>query len=392
VETQGGVEIVSNPKAPMEAPATVRLQEQWRIGGESEAEGEFFGVIGQITTDPEGNVYLLDTQLSEVKVFSSDGAYLRTMGREGEGPGEFRQAQDMFFLPDGNLGVLQLAPGRIVVLSPQGEPMGDYPLPSTQGGASATLVSGHAMGKDLLLVFSENTPHEGRVDINRYLALIGPDGKEKKRILQSTRALEFVNFLFDETVWRTFDNRWQVAPGGELYAVETYQDYAISMWDAAGTKKRVIRRDYDRPQRNQAQKDEMYGIFDALLQNQLPQYTIKVSDTDPDITNIYPQDDGSLWVLNSRGTRARPDGAMGVFDVFDSQGRFVRQLTLMGEGQPMKDGYFFLGDRIFVVTGLLEANIASRGGHKGDDEAEADEAEPIEVISYTLGGAGAQAK
>jgi hypothetical protein len=319
VETQGGVEIVSNPKAPMEAPATVRLQEQWRIGGESEAEGEFFGVIGQITTDPEGNVYLLDTQLSEVKVFSSDGAYLRTIGREGEGPGEFRQAQDMFFLPDGNLGVLQLAPGRIVVLSPQGEPMGDYPLPSTQGGASAT-------------------------------------------------------------------------PGGELYAVETYQDYAISMWDAAGTKKRVIRRDYDRPQRNQAQKDEMYGIFDALLQNQLPQYTIKVSDTDPDITNIYPQDDGSLWVLNSRGTRARPDGAMGVFDVFDSQGRFVRQLTLMGEGQPMKDGYFFLGDRIFVVTGLLEANIASRGGHKGDDEAEADEAEPIEVISYTLGGAGAQAK
>jgi hypothetical protein len=247
VETQDGVEIVHNPMEPMEAPATVQLQEQWRIGGDSEEEGEFFGVIRQIAQDPEGNVYLLDTQLSEVKVFSPGGGYLRTIGREGEGPGEFRNAQDMFMLPDGNVGVLQLAPGRIVEISPEGEPMGDYPLPATEGGASATLVGGQTMGDNLVLVFSENTPHEGRVDIKRYLALIGPDGKEKTRLVESTRVLEFVNFLFDETVWRTFDNRWEVSPAGNLYAAVTYQDYAVTMWDAAGTKKRVITREYDRP-------------------------------------------------------------------------------------------------------------------------------------------------
>jgi hypothetical protein len=297
----------------------------------------------------------------------------------------------MFFLPDGNLGVLQLAPGRIVMLSPEGEPMGDYPLPATRGGASATLVSGHAMGENLLLVFSENTPRDGRVDINRFLALIGPDGKEKKRILESLRVLEFVNFLFDETVWRTFDNRWHVSLDGNLYAVETFQDYAITMWDAVGNKKRVITREYERPRRTQDQKDEMYGIFDALLQNQLPQYTIKISETDPDVTNIYPRTDGTLWVLNSRGTRTRPPGAIGVFDVLDSQGRFVRQLTLLGEGEPVKDGYFFMGDRIFVVTDLLEANIASRGGRKGGEE-EAEDPKPIEVICYAVGGTSAEVK
>ena len=55
----------------------------------------------------------------------------------------------------------------------------------------------------------------------------------------------------------------------------------------------------------------------------------------------------------------------------------------MGEGDPNEDGYFFLGDRLFVVTGQLEANIASRGGRVGDD-GEEEEPDPISVICYQL--------
>ena len=66
-------------------------------------------MIAQIATGPEGDIYLLDQQLTEVKVFSRAGDYLRTIGREGEGPGEFRRPGDMFLLPDGNVGVLQWA-------------------------------------------------------------------------------------------------------------------------------------------------------------------------------------------------------------------------------------------------------------------------------------------
>jgi hypothetical protein len=372
-----------NPKEALANPVTITLQELWRIGGDSDSDEEFFGVINQVTTDPAGNVYVLDRQLSEVKVFSPDGQYLRTIGREGEGPGEFRQALDMFFLPNGNLGVLQLAPGRIVMLSPEGEPMGDHPLPVDESGGTITLIAGQRMGENLLLVVNENTPHEGRVDITRALVLVDSNGAEKRRLLSSKRELEFVNFLLDETVWRTFDNRWRVAPNGELYAVGQYLDYEITVWDPEGNQKRVIRREYDHWDRTQEQKDDMYDIFDALLQNQLPEYTIKVSDHDPDISNIYPREDGTLWVLTSHGSRGRPEGSLGVFDVFDSDGRFVQTLTLMGEGEPIADGYFFLGDRLIVVTDLLEADIASRGGRVDGDEEE-EEPEPIAVICYKL--------
>jgi hypothetical protein len=386
IETVDGVEQVMNPATAMEAPATIALEELWRVGGDSEGEGELFGVISQVAMDADGNVYLLDQQLSEVGVFSAQGEYLRTIGREGEGPGEFRNPQDMFFLANGNLGVLQLAPGRVVMLTPEGDPAGDHPLPELEGGGVPTLVSGRALGDNLLLVTSKNTQGENKIDIHRSLIVADANGVQQKELLSSTRPLEFINFEFDETVWITFDNRWQVVPGGDLYAVEHFQDYEILAWDREGNEKRVIRREYEHYVRTDEQQQEWHDIFDGFLQNQLPQYEIKISKYDPDITQLYPREDGTLWVLTSHGSRGRPDGSIGVFDVFDAEGRFWKQVTLMGEGDPVSDGYYFLGDRIFVVTDQLEANLASRGGRPNQDGEDLEDAEPIAVICYRLNG------
>ena len=106
-ETRDGVLHVLNPAAPLEAPETIAPEELWRLGGDDEDEDVIFGVLTSIATDSEGNVYLLDMQLSQVYVYSSDGEYLNTIGREGEGPGEFRRAGDMFIAPDGNVAVMQ---------------------------------------------------------------------------------------------------------------------------------------------------------------------------------------------------------------------------------------------------------------------------------------------
>jgi hypothetical protein len=383
-ETVDGIEYAHNPAEPMDGATSAELTELWRIGGDSDGEGELFGVINRVKTDESGNVYLLDQQLNEVKVFSPDGEYLRTIGREGEGPGEFRNPLDMCFLADGNLAVMQMAPGRLVMFTPAGDPAGDHALPRLEGGGTPGLVRGDALGDRLLLLISTNTPGQNKVDIHRSLVLVDSDGVQQKQLLTSTRELEFIKFTFDETVWVTFDNRWSVLPGGDLYAVENYLPYEISVWNREGNKKRVIQREYTHYERSQEQRQEQHDIFDGFLQNQLPQYDIKVSPYDSDVTQIYPREDGSLWVLSSRGARDQPDGALGVFDVFDDEGHFVRQVTLLGQGDPLNDGYYFMGDRIYVVTGQLDANIASRGGRRGESEEETEEAEPISVICYQL--------
>ena len=39
------------------------------------------------------------------------GEHLRTVFREGDGPGEFRNASELAFMPDGNIGVMEMMPG-----------------------------------------------------------------------------------------------------------------------------------------------------------------------------------------------------------------------------------------------------------------------------------------
>jgi hypothetical protein len=381
VAQKDGVSYVMNPNEPMEAPVTIQLEENWRIGGDTDSEDEFFGVISRVATDKSGNIYLLDSQLNEVKVFGPDGSYVNTIGREGEGPGEFRRPQDMFFLPDGNLGVLQLAPGRIVMLTPGGEPAGDYPLAPKEAGDTPILIGGRLMGDHLVLVLNENNLQEGKIDITRCLAMFDSEGKEVKRLHEEVRTMEFASSIIDEKVWSTFDRRWDAGNDGTVYAVTQFPDYEIKVWNKDGSLKHVIARAYPHLKRDQAEIDRVRGIFEAFTR-QVPNAQIKVSEFDQDIASLHPRDDGTLWVLSADGSRKQPKGSLGVFDVFSREGRFVRRITLMGEGDPMQDGYFFVGDRLYVVTGFLDAAMAAQGGGSEDSEGEAD---PMAVISYQLG-------
>ena len=72
-----------------------------------------------------------------------------------------------------------------------------------------------------------------------------------------------------------------------------------------------------------------------------------------------------------------------MFDVYDRKGQFVKQITLKGEGDPRSDGYFFVKDRLFVVTDWLAAMMALQGGG-GDAEDAEEEPELMEIISYRL--------
>ena len=113
--------VVHNGPEPAAGLTSLHLEELWRIGGDEE-EDLFFGVVTQALTDDEGNVYLLDTQLSEVLVLFSDGEYICTLSRERDGPGEIRRATGMQWMPDGSLGLVRGMPSQVVRIDRQGNP------------------------------------------------------------------------------------------------------------------------------------------------------------------------------------------------------------------------------------------------------------------------------
>src|SRR4030042_973513 len=121
VETIAGVTYVHNPPTPLHPERTVAFEEDFTYKEKDEAGEIRIYKPGRYTVDAQDNVYIQDESDMAIKVFDPRGKYLRTIGRQGNGPGEFAQVGDMAILPDGRLLVTDFEARRTSFFSPEGQ-------------------------------------------------------------------------------------------------------------------------------------------------------------------------------------------------------------------------------------------------------------------------------
>lgn len=68
-----------------------RLVEELRIGTESGGPDYALSRVTSVRIDGDGSIYVSQPQENLIRVFDSEGRFVRRIGRSGEGPGEFRQ-------------------------------------------------------------------------------------------------------------------------------------------------------------------------------------------------------------------------------------------------------------------------------------------------------------
>ncbi len=383
---EGGVRHVRNAATPMEKPLTLQLEKLWRVGGDSEADGEFFGVITDIGVHPSGEVYLLDMQLSEVKVFSASGEYLRSIGREGEGPGEFRRPSSLFFDPQGNVGVVQMQPSRVVMLDPKGTPATLLALPNPEDGGFRMLSQGAYRGGSLVVQGSNFRRAENAMERTSALVRLDPSGKEVARFHATSSSTSMAKMVIRED---EFGFSWTVGPQGNVYAALD-RTWKVQVWNPDGSVERVIELDYKPVMRTPAEMEAERKRMSSRIMIRGPggrlQPEFEVSDRERDIQWLAVADDGHLWVLSSRGVRDLPAGTIGHFDVFDAQGRYVQRVTLKGEGSFEEDRLVLAGECFFVIKQFAAAARAMRGAEAATEgEAAAEELpEPMSVLCYRM--------
>jgi hypothetical protein len=137
-----GVEIVTYADEDRAAPFTLR--EELRLGGsETDPNQSFFEVYaGGVSTDAQGNLYVLDRAGSRVVVFDGTGAFVRSMGRAGSGPGELGFPGGLDVEADGTVNVIDFGKRGMVRFDPAGEPLGVEPLPPQYGGGFVRRLDG----------------------------------------------------------------------------------------------------------------------------------------------------------------------------------------------------------------------------------------------------------
>ena len=95
IEEKDGVKIIKNPEKPLYGEIDLELEVDLTIGGEDVDENYMFRRVSDIEVDVGGNIYVLDSRECRIQIYDKDGKYLKTIGRKGEGPGEFQRAGRM---------------------------------------------------------------------------------------------------------------------------------------------------------------------------------------------------------------------------------------------------------------------------------------------------------
>ena len=95
IEIIEGVRHVHNPATPLHPKLTVTFMEDLSLGGEKQAGDVMLYSPFLSFVDNNENIYITETQDLVIKVFNSDGKYIRTIGAKGSGPGELRHISGM---------------------------------------------------------------------------------------------------------------------------------------------------------------------------------------------------------------------------------------------------------------------------------------------------------
>ncbi len=392
-ETVDGVEQVHNPSQPFGGTQELEPRQLWHLGADEDApDEELFGFITEILTDEQGNSYFLDAQLNQIHVFGADGDFLRVIGRNGEGPGEFSNARQIFFLPENRLGVAQMMPSRIAVMDREGNGFSDLPLP---GEPSMMRMVENVRSAGDRCVISIMTPlmTAEQMALHKTLQAVDPDGE----ILATYRKIEekmeggAMRITLGGGDGDDFSGNWNIDDAGRVYTAPLRDQYLIRVYDSKGPLARVIHRDYESRKRT---RDEIAEIKEGFGDIPEGMPSPEINAYDRDIDSFLTRPGGELWVFSSRNQAAAEAGQLGPFDVFDAQGHFVKQLTLKVDFDPERDTFNLNGDRLYIVKEALGASATFQGGGAGmnmeirmgasEDEEEEGEGAPLSVICYEL--------
>ena len=114
VENVDGVEVVHNHKPLWRDKKKIELKLQLTIGSINSMDDNYiFSYIKDANIDKNGNYYIVDIRGDCIKKYDTQGNILTTIGRRGQGPGEFNSPSHLSFDNRNNLIVYERRSRRV---------------------------------------------------------------------------------------------------------------------------------------------------------------------------------------------------------------------------------------------------------------------------------------
>ncbi len=370
-EIRDGVVYVSNPAEPMNGTVEYELRELWRLESET-ADGEVvFGVVEDVAEDPEGNVYILDSQLKTVHVVSPEGQYLRSIGREGEGPGEFSNPVQLIYGPQAELRIVDLADARVVRLGLDGVPIQSSSLriPEYPDSWPSRLLP-HPSGSWVAKIRTRNRS-ETEITESDIICVVSNTGNvvaelTNRLVRHRVRGEPYVYDEESEEMIRLLG----VTADGRILVSEDYAELSFSIFNVQGHLMQRISREGEPLQRSADRFSELENFWESYY-SERRNVVVKISPFDRALDRASQRWDERFWVRTVSGMLNLPPNHAEIVDVYDQEGVFVEQAVLKHEFAEDEDLLFLLPDHVVIARGAYSASLVAAGAvRQSSDETE----------------------
>jgi len=120
IDEADGLMIVENSIKALKPGLYIRFEEDLTLGEEVGDENYMFGSQILMNTDDEGFFYVTDKDKKTVRKYDPNGRFLLSIGRPGQGPGEFQDVSKVRFDVEGNIYLNDVGNQRISFLKKDG--------------------------------------------------------------------------------------------------------------------------------------------------------------------------------------------------------------------------------------------------------------------------------
>ena len=354
VSDSAGIRVVTSPPGDL-VYAELAAEPTLSIGQLSGPDELLFGRIVSARRDANGNVVVADGQALEVRIFNVEGRHIQSLGRDGEGPGEFRRlsgAWPIRYRDESSVDSRQIIAAdseldRITRFSGEGTPMGTATLAGrddmsirTVGLAGPNAVLSRASPYNLLGFATFG----GASVVEMAEAMFG--GEENRRVLFVRHRLDgaLVDTLaegkdpamgnvargdgaFSFAIPFSSESASAGSPDGVVVADGV--GYEIRVFGEDGSLRMIaglddappIRTDelLERYVRGSAERDER-AVREAIEQYQ----QVPVPDSLPGYNDVLFTEEGEIWARRYR----LPGESMARWDVFAPDGVYLGRVAV----------------------------------------------------------------
>ena len=304
-------------------PDTLEASLEARIGAADGVGPAAFGRVEAVELGPDGAVFVLDGLAHELRAFSASGSHSWTVGREGEGPGEFLAPFGLTVDPNGALLVFDPENQRATTVTRMGEVLDTRHVP---GGIALS-------------------PWPGRFDLYGNLYSYRPDPTEgyafeivrfDERARPTARMLpprEGAAEFFEGRTERGSHMRarvpftprlvWRIDSRGRFVWASTD---AVRYWrrDADGGDVELLSLEISRPP---VTSQDLTAALEGLRRFEQRGGSVersRIPDRKPPLETFVLDERDRIWSFRASGARA----SQSLLDVFDTDGTHIALVVL----------------------------------------------------------------